>query len=84
MIIVIDHDACKHGGAFADRCLMATLLHPLGHERSCLAEVVDDGRPELTVTLRFDGEEHRLVLKDPQEVRAVALEGWTAFVRQAA
>ncbi len=82
MRIVIDHDRCEHGGHFADRCLAATILHPLGHERYCLAEVEDDGRPELTVTLRMEGKEYTVILKDPEEARAVALEGWAAFVQQ--
>lgn len=81
MRIVIDHDQCQHGGVFADRCLAATIRNPLGHERYCTARVEDDGRAELTITLRFDSEDHTLILKDPEEREAVALEGWPAFVR---
>jgi hypothetical protein len=80
MKITIDHDQCKHGGAFSDRCLAATIRYPLGHERYCMAGVEDDGRDELTVVLKMDGEEFELILRDEAEQRAVALEGWTAFV----
>ncbi len=82
MRIFINHDWCKHGGYFADRCLGATIRHPLGHERYCTALVEDDGRPELTVTLRMDGEERTLVLHDETERTAVALEGWAAFFQE--
>jgi hypothetical protein len=81
MKIVIDHDNCQHGGAFSDRCLSATILNPLGHERYCTAQVTDDGLPELTVVLRMDAKEYTLVLRDEEERMAVALEGWTAFVK---
>jgi hypothetical protein len=84
MKITIDHDQCKHGGAFSDRCLAATIRYPLGHERYCMAGVEDDGRDELTVVLKMDGEEFELILRDEAEQRAVALEGWTAFVPEAA
>jgi hypothetical protein len=45
-----------------------------------MAGVEDDGRDELTVVLKMDGEEFELILRDEAEQRAVALEGWTAFV----
>ena len=79
MRIVIDHDCCWHGGAFADRCLATTLRHPLGHERYCTAQVEDDGREELTVTLRVDGEARTLVLRSAAEREAAAAKGWQAF-----
>ncbi len=83
MKIMIDHDQCKHAGAFSDRCLAATIRYPLGHERYCMAGVEDDGREELTVVLKMDGQEFELILRDEAEQRAVALEGWTAFVPEA-
>ncbi len=84
MRILIDHDLCQHGGAFADRCLGATIRYPLGHERYCTAQIEDDGRPELTVVLHMEGQEYELVLQDELERRAVALEGWPAFVSSVA
>jgi len=81
MKIVINHDNCQHANAFADRCLAATIRNPLGHERYCAAQVEDDGQPELTVVLIFDGQEHSLVLRDEAEREAVASEGWPAFLR---
>lgn len=80
MRIVINHDNCKHGGQFADRCLAATIRNPLGHERYCTADVVDDGSRDLTVVLVFDGQEHTLILHNDTEREIAASEGWLAFV----
>jgi hypothetical protein len=80
MKITIDHDTCRHGGAFADRCLAATIRNPLGHERCCMARLEDDGRPELSVALMLDGQEHTLVLHNQAEQALVASEGWPAFI----
>jgi len=79
MRVVINHDTCQHGGAFADRCLAATIRHPLGHERHCTAEAKEDGRPELTVVLIADGHAHTLVLRTPAEQEIAASEGWLAL-----
>lgn len=79
MKITINHDACAHGGEFADRCLGATIRNPLGHERCCMAQMDNDGRPELTVTLIFDRQDHTLVLRNEAEQKAAASEGWVAF-----
>ncbi|MBI3360004.1 MAG: hypothetical protein HY023_02725 [Chloroflexi bacterium] len=84
MKITIDHDTCQHGDNFADRCLAATIRHPLGHNRYCTEQVEDDGRPELTVVLIHDGQEHTLVLRNQTEVEAAALEGLEAFLPAAA
>ncbi|MEW6567854.1 MAG: hypothetical protein AB1449_06740 [Chloroflexota bacterium] len=73
MKIVIDHDACQHGGAYADRCLAATVRHPLGHERYCTALVEDDGRAELTVVVIFDGQEHVAVVRSSAEAECFEL-----------
>lgn len=79
MKLVIDHTNCEHGGAFSDRCLSKTMLHPLGHERTCLAHVEDDGKESLTVTLREEDGEGTLVLQNEEEIKAAAYEGWVAF-----
>ena len=84
MKVIINHDTCTHGGAFADRCLAATIRRPLGHERYCSERVEDDGRPELTVVLIYDGQAHTLVLRNEVEQEAVASEGVAAFLRATA
>ena len=84
MKIIINHDTCTHGGDFADRCLAATIRHPLGHERYCTERVEDDGRPELTVVLVYDGIEHTVVIRDEKEREVAASEGVAAFLRATA
>jgi hypothetical protein len=81
MKVIVNHDHCQHGPDFADRCLAATIRNPLGHERFCMAQMEEDGRPEMTVVLVFDGVEHTLVLHDERERELAASEGWPAFVR---
>lgn len=78
MKITINHDHCQHSDAFADRCLTATIRNPLGHERYCMAELVDDGRPELTVTLIIEGQSYTLVLGTDAEQNVGLVEEWLA------
>ncbi len=78
MRVVINHDQCQHSSAYADRCLSQTIRNPLGHQRFCGVELTDDGKPELTVVLIFDGEEHTLVLNDLNREQVASL-GWAAF-----
>lgn len=81
MKIKIDHTNCQHGGAYSDGCLAATIRNPLGHEKFCMAQMEEDGKDELTVTLVLDGEEHTLVLHDQRERDLVASDGWPAFLQ---
>ena len=81
MKITIDHDMCQHGGAFADRCLAATIRNPLGHEHYCIVQKEEDGQPELTVVLIMDGQAHTLILHNEAEKEIAAAEGWPAFLK---
>lgn len=80
MKIVINHDACKHSGEFADRCLAASLRNPYARERYCLATVVDDGRPEVSVDLVLDGKTYNRVFQSERDRQIAADQGWEAFV----
>ncbi len=84
MKLLIDHMYCKHGGAFFYMCLLKTMLYPLGHGRSCPADVEDDSQEELTVTSRDEGGERTLVIAGEEAIRAAAFEGWVAFEREKA
>ncbi len=79
MYIVIDHDQCKHAGAYAHLCLAKTMQHPLGHERFCLAQIFDDGRESITLVLREEGEELVRVFESEEEMHQWAPEGELAF-----
>jgi len=80
MRLVINHDACQHSGAFADRCLAASLRNPYGHERYCGAEIVVDGKPEVTVVLIMDGRAYQRVFRTEVEREVAADRGWPAFM----
>jgi hypothetical protein len=81
MKITINRDLCQHGGAFADRCLAATIRSPLGHEHYCIAQMEQDGQPELTVVMILDGQAHTLILHNEAEKELAAGEGWPAFIK---
>jgi hypothetical protein len=82
MKITIDHDKCNHSGFFAEKCLAATLRSPLGHERSCMAAIEEDGRPEVTVILIEDGKEQTIILHNEDEQQAAALGALTGLFQQ--
>jgi hypothetical protein len=79
MKVIINHNNCQHGGYYADHCLSATIRNPLGHERFCMAQLEEDGKPELTITLIEENEERTIVLHNQAEQEAAASDGWTAF-----
>lgn len=79
MYIVIDHDQCQHAGAYANLCLAKTLRYPLGHERYCFSQFLDDGKKAITVVLREDGQERVRIFESEEELRTWAMEGSLAF-----
>ncbi len=79
MRVKINRDTCSAHLAFCERCLGKFLREPMGYERHCFEELVDDGREELTVEI-ISGE-HRTVLVLNKEQRLLAaIEGWSYFV----
>ncbi len=80
MKVVINHDRCVHADAFSTRCLAQMIQNPMGQEHFCLAGTVEDGQPELTVVLIFEGKRYTRVLHDQAERDTVAAEGWPAFI----
>jgi hypothetical protein len=81
MKVVINHDKCVHADAFSTRCLAEMVENPQGIEHYCLAGIVDDGKPELTVILIFDGQTYVKVLHNKAEREEVIAEGWPAFTQ---
>ncbi len=76
MKITINHDTCKHSAAYADRCLAATIRNPLGHERYCMAELIDDGHSDLTITLIVNGQSQTFTLSSDTEQAVDVIEKW--------
>jgi hypothetical protein len=63
-----------------EQCFARFIKNPLGEDRYCITEFVDDGDPVLTLTLRYDGNEEVLVLT-PEDRERVVTEGWSNFVK---
>jgi hypothetical protein len=81
MRIRIDHTRCRHGLEANEACLARVLRNPLALEPGCAAEIVEDGRTEMAVTLILDGKGNTLILRNPREVEYAAVEGSAAFRR---
>lgn len=79
MRVKINRDVCPAHLAFCEQCLGKFLREPLGYERRCFEELVDDGTELLTIDLHSAGHDITLVLT-PDERRLVGGEGWSYFV----
>jgi hypothetical protein len=79
MKVKINRNVCPAHLAFCERCLGQFLKFPLGYERRCFEEIVDDGSEELTLELHT-GENDLVLTLDEQERLELAAEGWAYFV----
>lgn len=55
----------EHGSAFCDRCFVRHIVN--GNETPCAVERVDDGSPDLTITIVGFGEVHTYLLTPDQQ-----------------
>jgi len=79
MYVKINRDVCNHQLATCERCLGKFLEYPMGYERRCFEQVIDDGQEELTLEIHTDG--HTVTLELDEEQRLLmAAEGWANFV----
>lgn len=79
MYVKINRNVCPSHLAFCERCLGRFLQYPLGYERRCFEEMVDDGSDDLTLDLTT-GEHHIVMKLDEEQRKLVAGEGWAYFV----
>ena len=79
MYVKINRNVCDHQLAICERCLGKFLEFPLGYERQCFEEVIDDGKDELTLDLLSDGNTVRLVLNEEQRT-LIGRDGWAQYV----
>ncbi len=79
MRVKIDRDVCTAQLAFCEQCLGKFLREPMGYERHCFEEIVDDGKEELTIELVSGGHSTVLTLNEEERLLA-ATEGWSFFV----
>ena len=76
MKIIMDRSYCDAALSFCARCSAAFFQKPLGTDRPCIVDIIDDGNDELLhFELRTDGRTLEFDLtKELQE--GLALEGW--------
>ena len=79
MRVSIKRDVCTAQLAFCEQCLGKFLREPMGYERHCFEEIVDDGSDLLTVEIDSGGHKTVLVLSEEERLQA-ATEGWSYFV----
>ncbi|MBN2472578.1 MAG: hypothetical protein JXN59_17765 [Anaerolineae bacterium] len=79
MYVKINRDVCDAQLAFCERCLGKFLREPMGYERHCFDEIVDDGKDEVTIEIHSGENQTVLVLTEEQRLQA-AQEGWSFFV----
>jgi hypothetical protein len=76
MKIIMDRSYCDASLSFCARCSAAFFRKPLGTDRPCIVDIIDDGDEEMVrIELRTDGRTLEIDLnEDVQE--GLALEGW--------
>lgn len=79
MKVTIDRNICQSALNTCEHCFSFFAQHPMGVDRYCIIEQIDDGRDELTLTLRTDGTERTVVLDDAQR-QLVVTEGWSSLI----
>ncbi|MCB0125137.1 MAG: hypothetical protein KDE58_22935, partial [Caldilineaceae bacterium] len=72
----MDRSYCDASLPFCARCSAAFFQHPLGTDRPCVMDVIDDGEEDvLRFEMRTDGRTLEFVLTDELQ-EGLALEGW--------
>lgn len=81
MKIVIDRGLCDASLSFCARCSATFFQKPMGVDRPCITEIVDDGDDEhLRFEVRTDGRTLKFKLTD-QAQEGLAMEGWEFLAR---
>ena len=78
MRVIIDRGLCNTELAYCQRCSAALIRNPMGYDRPCIRDIIDDGSDLLTIEMFTDG--RRLELELTEEDRDIAaVEGWEAL-----
>lgn len=76
MKIVMDRGYCDASLTFCARCSAAFFQKPLGTDRPCIVDVIDDGNDDvLHFEVRTDGRTLEFDLSDELQ-EGLAIEGW--------
>jgi len=78
MRVIIDRGLCNTELAYCQRCSAALIRNPMGYDRPCIRDIIDDGSELLTIEMSTDG--RKLEIKLTEEDRNIAaVEGWEAL-----
>ena len=80
MKVTIDRSLCDHVLPECERCFARFLRNPLGEDRYCITDYVENGDELLTLTLKYDGLVEVLQLS-PEQREQAANQGWSQFVK---
>ena len=69
----------KTGGTFCESCFASFLLHGCTPDRPCITSVIDDGKDETTLVLRY-GDQEKVVTITDENREALAYGGWHGWV----
>lgn len=79
MKIYLDRSFCNDSLPTCERRMARLIRFPLGEDRPCITAIEDDGRMELTLVVKSDGQEATIVLDDAARELAET-EGISAFL----
>ncbi len=79
MRITMERNLCENILPACEECFITFLLHGCIPDRGCITDVVDDGREEVTLILRYEGNEEVLVVTDENR-EVLAFNGWSRYV----
>jgi hypothetical protein len=80
MIIKMDRDYCDAALPFCARCSAAFFQKPLGTDRPCVVDVIDDGKGDrLHFVMLTDGRTLEFDLTEELQ-QGLAIEGWEFLV----
>ena len=76
MKIIMDRSTCDATLSFCARCSATFFRKPMGTDRPCIIDIIDDGKEDLLIfELRTDGRTLTFELTDEIQ-QGLALEGW--------
>ncbi len=78
MRVIIDRGLCNSELAYCQRCSAALIRHPMGYDRPCIRDIIDDGSELLTIEMYTDGRIIEIELTE-EERDLAAVEGWEAL-----
>jgi len=78
MRVIIDRGLCNSELAFCQRCSAALIRHPMGYDRPCIRDIIEDGSELLTIEMFTDGRTIEIELTKADRDLA-AVEGWEAL-----